>query len=245
GTKSSFLPTLKALSPRFRVLACDLPGSGDAAKPVAPYTASWFFDRVIELLDEMGIDRASFVGNSMGGRVAIEAGLRAPERCDRLVLLCPALAFTRFRYTVPIVRFMRAEVGVLPFAPPRSAVIRTLRSIFAHPERVPAHWFEASADEFFRVYRKPRGRIAFWAAARSIYLDEPGGRNGFWARLAQLEVPSHFVFGRHDALIPHSFADRVAEVLPEAGISLFEECGHVPQLEDPERTHRVIRSLLG
>ena len=74
GTKASFLTTIEALSGEHRVIAIDLPGFGDSAKPLdAPYDAPWFAETVIGLLDELGIDEAHLVGNSMGGRVAIEA----------------------------------------------------------------------------------------------------------------------------------------------------------------------------
>ena len=77
GTKSSFLTTISALAPAgVRVIAIDLPGFGDSDKPhAAPYDAPWFAEVVVELLDEMGLERASFAGNSMGGRIALELGV--------------------------------------------------------------------------------------------------------------------------------------------------------------------------
>lgn len=245
ASKVTFLPTVRALAKDHRVLAVDLPGFGDSAKPVAPYDAPWFADRVIELLDALDIKQAAFVGNSMGGRISIELGFRYPERSRALVLLAPALAFLRFRQIAPVVRFARPELGAIPLKPRRRMVLSTIRSIFAHPERVPEHWFEAAADEFLRVLGKPRGRIAFLAAARNIYLDEPHGDTGFWKRLATLDVPAQFVFGKRDPLIPVSFATYVADALPDARIAILDDCGHVPQLEEPDTVHRLTRQILG
>lgn len=244
ATKASMLPTVAELSRDHRVLACDVPGFGDSAKPRGAYDAPWFAARVIELLDTLEIKRAALVGNSMGGRISIETALRAPERVGAMVGLCPALAFLRFRQAVPLVRVARPELGIVPLRPRRQTVMMTLRGIMAHPDRIPSSWFEAAADEFFRVFAKPRGRLAFYAAARHIYLDEPHGEAGFWARVAALDVPSLFVFGRHDPLVPWTFSRRVAAAAASARIEVLDDCGHVPQFEEPERTHALIRELL-
>ncbi len=244
ATKASFLTTVANLSRDMRVYACDLPGFGDSAKPIASYDAPWFATRVIELLDALEIKEAVLCGNSMGGRIGIECALRAPERCKGVVALAPALGFQRFRQVAPFVRFLRPELGIVPVRPTRGMVTRVMRQIMADPECLPSHWYEAAADEFFRVWNKPRGRMAFAAAARHIYLDEPHGEAGFWARLAGLEVPATFVFGREDPMIPAALAGQVAEALPHAEIAILDDCGHVPQLEEPDTIHRLIRSLV-
>ena len=96
GTKSSFFDTAAALSRRYRVHALDFPGFGGSSKPpLAPYDAAFFARTVIGAMDALGIDRAHVVGNSMGGRVALELGLEHPERVGGLALLCPAVAFVR------------------------------------------------------------------------------------------------------------------------------------------------------
>ncbi|MGH2803398.1 MAG: alpha/beta fold hydrolase, partial [Thermoleophilaceae bacterium] len=75
GTKASFLPTVAALADRYRVVAMDLPGSGESDKPIgAPYDSKWFARSAFATLDALGVESAYVVGNSMGGRIAIEAG---------------------------------------------------------------------------------------------------------------------------------------------------------------------------
>jgi pimeloyl-ACP methyl ester carboxylesterase len=89
----------------------------------------------------------------------------------------------------------------------------------------------------------PRGRAAFYAAARNIYLDEPHGEKGFWKRLESLEGDSLFVWGRNDTLVPIAFMKHVERVLPSARhVELV--CGHVPQLERPRETHAAMREFL-
>src|SRR5215217_7796175 len=81
GTKASFLPTIAALSGHYRVVAMDLPGFGESDKPIgAAYDADWFARTAFDTLDALGVDEAHLVGNSMGGRVAIEAGLIHRDR---------------------------------------------------------------------------------------------------------------------------------------------------------------------
>ena len=79
ATKASFLPTVAALADSYRVVALDLPGFGESDKPIgAPYNAPFFARAVFELMDALDLDSAHLVGNSMGGRVVIEAGLTDP-----------------------------------------------------------------------------------------------------------------------------------------------------------------------
>src|SRR3954466_2219755 len=81
ATKSSFFDTAAALSRDYRVHAVDLPGFGGSSKPaMAPYGPRYFADAVVGVMDALGISRAHLVGNSMGGRVALEVGLVRPER---------------------------------------------------------------------------------------------------------------------------------------------------------------------
>lgn len=244
ATKATVLPLVEPLSRDYRVIAVDLPGFGDSSKPIASYDAPWFADRLLRLLDTLEIKEAAIVGNSMGGRIGLEVGLLAPERVRALALLTPALAFLRFRQLSGVVRFLRPQLVALPVSPPRAVCMRVVRGIFADPDRLPSSWYEAAVDEFLRVWGSARGRMAFASAARHVYLDEPHGEEGFWTRLAGLDVPSLFVFGDRDPLIPAGFARHVADALPDARLSLLDDCGHVPQLEAPETTLRLVRGIL-
>lgn len=240
GTKASFLPTVAALADSYRVVAMDLPGFGESDKPIgAPYDSAWFARTVFATLDELAVERATLLGNSMGGRVAIEAGLTEPERVRGLVLLCPALAWLRDRRWTPFVRLMRPELGLLQMAP-RPLVEGALRRLLpvAHDG-----WAAAGVDEFLRAYLTPRGRAAFYASARHIYLDEPHGDEGFWRRLSELTPDSLFVWGRQDTLVPVGFRRHVEAALPRAR-QLELDCGHVPQLERPRETHAAIRDFI-
>ena len=241
ASKASFLPTLEALAGDFRVVAMDLPGFGDSDKPLgASYHAPFFARAVVALLDALGEDRAHLIGNSLGGRVALEVGLRHPDRVDRLGLLAPSLAWRRPRTWAGPLRLVRPELGLLPHTPQR--VVRAIvdRVVPGATEG----WTAAGIDEFLRAFLTPRGRAAFYATARQIYLEEPEGEKGFWTRLATLKPDALFVWGRQDRLVPIAFARHVSQTAPGAR-HLELNCGHVPQLERPRETHRALIDFLG
>lgn len=239
ATKGSFLPTVAALADSFRMIALDLPGFGDSVKPVgAPYHPPFFARAVVDLMDALAVPRAHMIGNSMGGRVALELGLRHAERVGRLALLAPSLAWRRARPFAPLVRLLRPELGLLQLAPRQIVEAIVHRTI----PIADANWVQAGVDEFLRSYLTPRGRAAFYAAARQIYLEEPHGSKGFWTRLAALAPPALFVWGKRDTLVPIGFARHVRDVLPSAR-HLELDCGHVPQLERPTQTHAAIAAF--
>jgi len=241
GTKASFLDTAAALSQDHRIHALDFPGFGSSSKPTtAPYSARYFAETVVDVLDALEIERAHLVGNSMGGRVAIEVGLRNPERVGALGLLCPAVAFVRRGYH-PVVRMLRPEFGLLPHRFRRSTVAAQFWSMFADRDQVDPAVADIAVDEFQRIYGSAAARYAFLSSARNIYLDRPFGRGGFYPRLAELEPPALFLWGSADRLVPAGFRRHVAEWLPQAEQIVISGCGHVPQVERPEQTNGLLR----
>jgi pimeloyl-ACP methyl ester carboxylesterase len=137
------------------------------------------------------------------------------------------------------VKALRPELGLLQIAP-RPIVEGIVRRLIG----VQGGWADAGIDEFLRAYCTPRGRAAFYAAARSIYLDEPHGDDGFWTRMSGLAPKSLFIWGTHDTLVPIAFMKHVEDVLPAAR-HVELGCGHVPQLEAPRETHAAIRAFIG
>jgi pimeloyl-ACP methyl ester carboxylesterase len=242
SNKSSFFETIAALTPDHTVHAIDLPGFGSSSKPArAAYSAPYFARAVIGYMDAMGIERAHLVGNSMGGRIAIELALTEPDRADTLSLLAPVLAFRRRRELVPLVRLIRPELAAIPHPVWAARVRNQFWSLFARPERLDPAAADIAADEFCRTYRSRSARIAFFAAARNIYLDAPDGESGLWTRLTRLRTPALFIWGDRDRLVPAAFSRHVAAALPGARQVVLTECGHVPQVELPERANGLIR----
>jgi pimeloyl-ACP methyl ester carboxylesterase len=240
GTRASLFETAAALSSRYRVHAPDLPGFGSSSKPATGgYNASWFAGVILGLMDELGIERSHIVGNSMGGRIAIETALVAPERVGALGLLCPAVAWVR-RGLHPIVRLLRPELGMLPHAFSRGLVASQFWSIIHDRDLIDPAVGDLMVDEFRRIYSTAGARDAFLSSARNIYLERPFGRGGFYPRLATLERPALFIWGSHDPLVPAAFERHVRQWLPHAEQVTIQRCGHVPQVERPEETNELL-----
>jgi pimeloyl-ACP methyl ester carboxylesterase len=245
SNKTSFFETVAALTPEHTVHAIDLPGFGSSSKPArGAYDAPYFARCVLGYLDAMGIDVAHLVGNSMGGRIALELALAHSDRVRTINLLCPALAFRRRRELVPLVKLMRPELAAIPHALRVGRVRQQFWNLFARPERLDPAAADIAADEFCRTYRSRSARIAFFAALRNLYLDAPHGDDGLWTRLAALRPPALFVWGEGDRLVPAAFSTHVADAVPQARQVILPDCGHVPQVELPERTNGLIRSQI-
>lgn len=240
GTRASLFETAAALSPTYRVHVPDLPGFGSSCKPaLGAYNARWFAEIMLGLMDELEVERAHVVGNSMGGRVAIELGLISPERITALALLCPAVAWLK-RGLHPIVRLLRPEFGLLPHAFRRSVVASHFWSMFCDRDVMDPALADLIVDEFQRIYQTAGARYALLASARNIYLEAPFGRGGFYRRLAELRPPALFVWGSHDRLVPAAFGPHVHNWLPNAEQVTLEGCGHVPQVERSEETNALL-----
>ena len=239
GTKISFLPTIAALAPEYRTIAMDAPGFGDSDKPFGSYDAAFMARWAIALLDKLGIERADVLGHSMGGRVALELGMRHPERVGSLMLMTPSMAWRGDKRWRPYLRLLRPELALLQPAP-RAVVEAFVRRIVPGAA---GNWSAAGIDEFLRAYLTPRGRVAFYAAARQIYLEDGDGRDGFWERLEQCSPRALFIWGRRDQIVPIGFERHVAQALPSAE-HVEIDCGHIPQFERPAQTHAALAAFL-
>ncbi|HEX3596396.1 MAG TPA: alpha/beta fold hydrolase [Polyangiaceae bacterium] len=239
-TNASMISTVAALAKDHRVIAPDLPGFGDSAKPDGDYDPAFFARWLIAFMDAMGVERAFLVGNSMGGRIALETALVAPHRVEKLALFAASLAFRKNRQAVPLVRISIPEAAVVPLPLLGLHVRQALKLLFAKPARLHAGWYDAAVDEFLRIFKERRARVAFFKAARQIYLERPFGPQGFWQRLTTLSVPALFIWGERDRLVPPSFARHVEQAVPHAHSVLIEDCGHFPQIEHAELANRLV-----
>ena len=239
ASKASWLTVVPQLARRHRVIAIDLPGFGSSSKPRGRYDAPWFATHVLSFMEVTELNGAMVAGNSMGGRVAMELAMREPRMVRAIACLCPVAAF----YERPFLwaaRMARPEAGIFAARLPRAYLAEQLRRLFSDPKRLHDDWYEAAIDDFLQTWRRPTARMAFLSALKNIYVEEPDGEAGFWARLAKLSVPALYVYGRQDVLISSRFGGRVAKALPAAKVEVWDDCGHAPQLEHPDRTAKAL-----
>ena len=244
ATNASMLPLLADLSRDHRVIAPDFPGFGASGAPHWRYRATDLARWLDAFLTVIDAKPAALVGNSLGGRVALEIGMTAPSSVSRMVLLCPSPAFRRLRQFTPLVRLLPPDAVVPPLPMPHRAVVMGIRTMFSNPDRLAPTWYDAAADEHRRVMRDYRHRRAFFSCLKQIYMEEAFGDRGFWDRLPQMRTPALFIWGDRDRLVPASFERHVLAAVPDAESICLPDSGHVPQFEHPEETARLTRQFL-
>ena len=226
------MPTLAATH---RVYAPDLPGSPDSARPAAEYSPAFFERFVASFVDALGIGRATFVGNSLGGLIALRLVLSEPARVTALVLVDSAglgsavnPAFTSVN--IPLLGeaampFWRTRAGAYQRAWGRTALL------FTHPPRsVPREWLA----EQCRLARSPGYLEAHLTVLRAL-VRPLGQREMLVDRLPSLEVPTLVVWGARDRVFPESHAREAVVRLREGSLAVIPGCGHMPHVECPDR----------
>ena len=174
----------------------------------------------------------------LGGRVALEAGLRCPERVDALVLLCPPPGVPPGAAVGAAGPAAPERLGLLPACRvPHAMVVEAIRAMMSVPERLAADWYDAGADEFRASAHAGRAARSSRRAA-DLSRARPTASRASGTGCPSLRPPSLFVWGDRDRLVPASFARHVARALPDAGAIVLEDCGHVPQIEPPTRPPR-------
>jgi pimeloyl-ACP methyl ester carboxylesterase len=236
------MPTLAATH---RVYAPDLPGSPESARPAADYSPAFFERFVAAFVDALNIGQATFVGNSLGGLVALRLALSEPERAGALILvdsagLGPAVnpAFTSVN--VPglgeaALPFWRTPVGAYQRAWGRTALL------FAHPPgSVPREW----VAEQCRLALSP-GYLEAHLAVLRTQVGFGGQREVLVDQLPLLEIPTLVVWGAGDRVFPESQARVAAARLQEGSLAVVPDCGHMPHVECPDRFLAALDDFLG
>ncbi len=230
---------LPALSRERRVVALDFPGFGQSDQP-ADLSFDLFPRVVLGLMDRLGIHRATLVGNSMGGAVAVVIAARRPERVERLVLIDAAGYNTDPGERPWILRLVssRPASGVLDRLPLRGALVRLgLQQVFFDDSRV--------TPERVDEYLAPLLRPGTTAAIRSL-MSSRSVRPSLVAELApEVKVKALILWGREDRWIPVAHADRFAAALAGSRKIVIGACGHLPQEERPDEVIRLLGDFLG
>jgi len=218
-------------------IAVDLPGFGDSEKRAdLPYTIEFFADTLCAVLDKLGIERAHWVGNSMGGHISAFAALKYPARVDHLVLVNAA-------------GVNQGEMGALlqskqsflpdPAALPSPELVDMMvrNFIFFGPSpHVDSVIARAIADH--ARPDAPMRQQASMKALQSIITTT------ILERLGDITAPTLVVWGKEDRLVSLSNGETFAAGIPGARLHAIDQCGHCPMLEKPEEFNRVVGEFL-
>jgi pimeloyl-ACP methyl ester carboxylesterase len=208
-----------------RTLAVDMPGFGRTPAPEARLTPAVLAGPVIALARELETPPV-LVGVSLGGRVALEAALRAPDAFRALIAVAPYLPWLRFRPLVQLAWLINpAAAAWLPLERLWPALRWLARVVETAPHLRDDELAQAGA-RLIDYFACPATRASFVSAAREMALDPALGPEGLWTRLPDLAVPAAFVWGEQDRLVTPRFARRVATACPDARQLLLPCLGH-------------------
>jgi pimeloyl-ACP methyl ester carboxylesterase len=196
-------------------IAVDLPGFGRTPGPDAPLTPACMAEPVIELARSLATPPV-VLGMSMGGRVALEAALCAPAAFRGIVLVAPFLPWRTNTWMLSLAHCISPKAAErIPLEWFWPLLQRISTSLEARPE-FEQDWLARASVRVAYYLSCPATRAHFVSAAREMALDPALGPDGTWTRLARLAIPSAFVWGELDALIPEPHAAAVAATLPHA-----------------------------
>jgi pimeloyl-ACP methyl ester carboxylesterase len=217
-----------------RVVRLDLPGFGlSDPEPEGDYSDERGVAILVALLDALGIDRTTVVGNSLGGRLAWRLAAAHPDRVSRLVLISPdGFASPGFEYDRPAE--VPASLQLMRFVLPAPLVRMSIEPAYADPSRL--------SDETVTRYRDLmlapgiRGAMLERMATTVLVRPEP--------LLARITAPTLLMWGELDQMIPVRNAQDYLAVLPDARLVVFPDLGHVPHEEEPARALQALRAFL-
>jgi pimeloyl-ACP methyl ester carboxylesterase len=243
GSWPNWLEQLPTFAAEHRVITLDLPGFGHSPMPRETISISGYARMLDRLLDQLGVDAAAVVGNSMGGFIGAELAISFPQRVERLVLVSAAGISTHSprgsAQAVPVLRRLErilmasaAWAASVSDTTMRRARLRdaALGVVVRHPSKLPA----ALAAEQVRGAGKP-GFIQALEAIIDYEIRE---------RLGEIACPTLIVWGERDRLINVHDADVFAELIPNSRKVVFEDTGHVSMLERPEEFNSLLEDFL-
>jgi pimeloyl-ACP methyl ester carboxylesterase len=216
-------PWAEALSARYRVIRFDLPGFGlTGTDPTGDYTDARAMKILADLMDQLGIERASLIGNSLGGRIAWNFAALHPDRVTRLVLVSPdGFASPGFEYDkAPETPLM---MQALPYVAPRALLRANLAAAYAQPQALS----ETTLTRYRDMMLAPGVRPAIVARMGQMILREP------IPTLSRIQAPTLLLWGEKDGMIPIANAADYLRALQHVTLVRLPDLGHVPFEEDP------------
>jgi pimeloyl-ACP methyl ester carboxylesterase len=243
GSWPNWLEQLPVFAAEHRVIALDLPGFGHSPMPAGDISISGYARLLDHLFDELEIDAAAVVGNSMGGFIGAELAIAFPQRVERLVLVSAAGLSTyndpRTARAMPTLRRLeRITAASAAWVASKSDAVAlrprlreaALNLVMAHPNRLPA----ALAAEQIRGAGTP-GFLQGLEAVIDYHVRE---------RLPEIACPTLIVWGDRDRLISVRDADVFAELIPNSRKVIFEDTGHMAMLERPAAFNELLEGFL-
>jgi 2-hydroxy-6-oxonona-2,4-dienedioate hydrolase len=227
ASAETWLSVVPASSKHFRLIIPDIIGFGYSDKPTVEYTLDFFLEFLQKFLDNLNIQVVSIVGSSFGGWIAAEFAIRFSKRTDRLVLAAPAGMMLSCTHGLD-------QYIIAALYPTRENVLNA----FVDMAYDPAHVTEDMVTDFMNRMRLPNAKYTFMSTLFGIRKSPI-----FPDRLSKILVPTLFIWGENDKLIPiQHFGDY--RRVPNSKIVIIKECGHAPYVEKPVEFNKAVLDFL-
>ena len=244
GASDQWEPAIEQLAGEHAVLAPDLLGHGESAKPRGDYSLGAYASAVRDTMVALGHERATIVGHSLGGGIAMQFAYQYPERCERLVLVSSG-GLGREVHALLRASTLPGSEWVMPWLlHPKvlgagDAVGRLLGFL-----RLRAGTDLAEVARGFASLGDAEARSAFIESMRAV-LDPGGQRVSALDRLYLTEtLPSLLIWGSADPVIPVEHGRVAHELMPGSRLELLEGVGHFPQLERPHHFAQLLAEFI-
>jgi pimeloyl-ACP methyl ester carboxylesterase len=220
------------LSQRFRVLAPDIVGFGATQRPDdVVYSLRTWTDQIWAFLDAHGIEKTAIVGNSLGGRIALQMATDCPDRITKMVLMgAPGVGMT---LTVGL-------AALRAYEPSHDAMRDLLRNYFAvDPAMI--------TDELVAIRYEASIADGAYEAYRAMFLDprHAGSELGITEHeVRAIATPTLLVHGREDKVVPVQVSVTMLGLLPNADLHVFSSCGHWTQIERADEFSALVSDYL-
>lgn len=244
GDSRTWSKVIPRLATNSTVLAPDLLGHGESAKPMGDYSLGAFASGLRDLLAVLDIESVTVVGHSLGGGVAMQLAYQHPELVDRLVLvgsggLGREVSWLLRSLTLPGSEYLMPVVFPHFIKQPGDAVVGFLRGAGVHLPQIEQMWHS------YASLSQAENRQAFIRTLRSV-IDPSGqvidARDRLYLAAA---MPTMIVWGDRDPIIPVEHAHAAHESIPHSRLEIFEGCGHFPHFEDADRLVEVVLDFIG
>lgn len=243
-SSTTWRPVMPALTEKYTVIAPDLLGHGLSGKPRGDYSLGAYASGIRDLLVALDVERATFVGHSLGGGIAMQLAYQFPERCERIALVASGGLGKEVNGLLRAVTLPGAEY-VLPvlLTPWLRLRAEWVGGLFSKLGWRPG----PTLDEVWRSYTNltdRAGQQAFVHTVRSV-IDISGQRVSAHDRLYLASaVPTLIVWGEDDAIIPVEHAYATHEAVPHSTLAVLPHAGHFLPFEEPEWFSRVLLDFL-
>src|SRR5689334_9252282 len=243
GSSATWQAIIPQLSKKYRVIAPDLLGHGESAKPRGDYSLGAFAVWLRDLLDELGVHRATVIGQSLGGGIAMQFAYQHRDYCERLVLigsggLGPDLSPLLRVLSAPGAEFVLPVVAPQPVLNLGNKLRSWLTSAGIQAPRVGQMW------QSYSSLSDPAARQAFLRTLRSV-VDHRGQAVSALNKLhLTADVPTLLIWGDRDRIIPVSHAYAAHDALTGSRLEVLEGVEHFPHAEAPTAVADILEDFI-